>query len=185
MADSQRSSDEFLNVATGLYKDNTSGDISPQDLRDLVESMRMSCGSIYVTTPAATTINTAGVYEKAAGTTAQNPDAGILRFDTPVSNRLRYTGGPNIHAAVRAAVTMTAASSNVEVGLAIAKNGTVLTPSIIERKIGTGSDKGAVAVQADVDMSTNDYLELYVTNLDGTGSVTINLANLFALGHFV
>lgn len=38
MPDVIRSVDDFLNATTGLYKDNTSGDISAQDLRDFVIS---------------------------------------------------------------------------------------------------------------------------------------------------
>lgn len=38
MADTIRSTDDFLNASTGLFKDNTAGDISAQDLRDFVLS---------------------------------------------------------------------------------------------------------------------------------------------------
>lgn len=38
MADTIRSTDDLLNASTGLFKDNTAGDISAQDLRDFVLS---------------------------------------------------------------------------------------------------------------------------------------------------
>lgn len=38
MADTIRSTSEFLHASTGLFKDNTSGEISAQDLRDFVLS---------------------------------------------------------------------------------------------------------------------------------------------------
>jgi hypothetical protein len=38
MADTRQTRDAFLNSSTGLFKDNTAGDISPQDLRDFVLS---------------------------------------------------------------------------------------------------------------------------------------------------
>jgi len=39
MADTVRTIDDFLNASTGLFKDNTAGDISAQDLRDFVVSV--------------------------------------------------------------------------------------------------------------------------------------------------
>lgn len=38
MSDTIRSQDDFLNASTGLFKDNTAGDISAQDLRDFTKS---------------------------------------------------------------------------------------------------------------------------------------------------
>lgn len=42
MAETIRSLDAFNNASTGLFKDNTAGDISAQDLRDLVASVYQS-----------------------------------------------------------------------------------------------------------------------------------------------
>ena len=50
MVDTQRS----LSAIQTLFADNTAGAISPQDLRDAVETLRMGHGEIYVSSTAAT-----------------------------------------------------------------------------------------------------------------------------------
>lgn len=51
-----RTPDDFTNVSTGLYKDNTAGDISAGDLRDLVDS-----SMLITTTSTVTTADVTGV----------------------------------------------------------------------------------------------------------------------------
>jgi len=164
-----------------ILADNTSGAISPQDVRDFLETMHPSFGSLYFSSAAATTITVAGTFYKAAGTTTQ---VSANRF-TVGTNRLTYTGTPTIHTHIAASYSMTTAGTNDILGIAIAKGGSVLTHSILKRKIGTGSDVGAAACHADVSLATNEYIELWVTNYDATATVTLDLGYLFILGMMV
>lgn len=162
-----------------LLADNTTGDISPQDLRDFLVSVQPPYGSISRLVAAATTINTPGTYEKMAGTTLLgNAD----RFDMPVDGRLRYTGLVRKHMHIAVTTSFTAGGNNVTVGLKVAKNGVVLDDSVARRRVGTGTDIGSTALHADVFMDQNDYLEIYVTNETNTNTVTIEELYLFALG---
>lgn len=177
-----RNKDDFLNATTGLFKDNTTGDISPADLQDLVESLHPSFGSLYFSTPSATTISVATTYYKAAGTTTS---VNLHRFTMPSDNRLTYTGTPDIHVHIACSISITAGAASQEVAFRMAKNGTTLAHSEISLVHGTGADVGSTALHSDVSLSTNDYLELWVTNSTSTASVTVQSGYLFAMGMFI
>lgn len=166
-----------------LFADNEAGDISPQDLRDFVESMHPAYGGCYWSTPAATTITDAATYYLAAGTTTETSSH---RFTVSSAGRLTYTGAPAIHLHIACSVSFTIAGTGDVVALCIAKNGTPQTGSAARRKVGTGTDIGSTALHWDVPMVTNDYIELYVANED-VGSTTITVENgyLFAMGMFM
>ena len=51
------------------------------------------------------------------------------------------------------------------------------TTTIIERKVGTGSDIGAAAVNGMFELAENDYLELWVANETTGGNITIEFMN--------
>ncbi len=182
MADTKRTSTDLL---TNLFQDGqAAASITPADVRDLIVSMISPFGSLAMTTPAATTITVPGTYYKAAGTTTISTTTESVT-DGSVNNRLVYTGTPDRHFQVVVALSMTCASSNQVLGMKIAKNGTVIDESIIRRKVGTGSDVGAAALIADVSLSTNDYVELFVTNETTTGAVTIDEVCMSIHGLFV
>ena len=125
------------------------------------------CGMSGNTT--ATTITVAGTYYKVSGTTTANS---LMDF-TASNNRLTYTGTSDKYFRVVVnPLSMISAGNNVIVACKIAKNGTVIGHPMT-RKIGTGADVGAGTVSFDVSLSTNDYVELFVTNETSTATVTI------------
>lgn len=188
MADTQRSKSA---LAT-LLADNTSQAISPQDLRDLMESLHFSYASMYISSAAATTVSVAGTYVKAAGTTT---DVNLHRFSgktaLAVDNRLKYTGSPDIHIHGAASFTTSMASgTNKVMGFAAyhyddsAGSGSTLTHSIITANH-AGTTPQSSALHFDVMLSTNDYIEFWVTNTTDTVSPTVNQMYLFMMGMFM
>lgn len=175
MTDTQRTK---AALAT-LLSDNITQQISPQGVRDFLETMHPSFGLCYVTTPAESTISVAGTYVKGAGTTTS---VGLHRFTMPVNNRLTYTGTPDIHVFYTATLSMTTAGTNVVLGFKIAKNDVVVADSEVHRKVATGTDVGAAPLQGGLSMSTNDYLELWVANITNTSNITLELASLHVIG---
>lgn len=172
-------------LIANLFQDGqAAGSITPADMRDFIDSTIMPFGSLSMTTPAATTIAVAGTYYKALGTTTISSTVEDVA-DGSVNNRLVYTGTPDRHFNIEASVAMTTQSNSQIVGMKIAKNGTPIDDTIVRRKVGTGSDLGAAGVQGDVQMSTDDYLELFITNESGTTTVTIETLNLFIAGIFI
>lgn len=168
-----------------VLADNTSGDISPDDVRSIPQSIKQPHGSIYMVTPAATSIVTPGTYYKAAGTTAASDGTSAYEFTLGTNNRLTYTGATTKHAHLVCSLSMTCASNNQILGFAIARDGVVLQHSLLRRKVGTGADVGAVALHADCALAPNDYLELFVTNDTSTAAVTVTKMYLFAVAMFM
>ena len=163
-----------------LLADNTTRAITPSVIRDFLESVACTSGSLYVTTPTATTIITPGTFVKAAGTTTIV--SGAHRVDMPSNNRLRYTGVPTVHIHLVANLSVSCASDNQLLSFDIYKNGVNVDHSQMEHKIGTGADVQIMAIHADMDMATNDYVELWTTNQTSTGAVTVSRGYLYFMG---
>lgn len=182
MADTNRS----LSALQALLADNNAGDISPQDVRDFLFSMKRPMGSYYITSASQTSISSQSTPVKAAGTTALSDNTVAYLFDMPANNRLRYTGTPDIHAHIAISTSMTTASNQKLVELSVYKNGTTqLAHSIVRRFVSTGADVGSTALHADVMLSTNDYIELWVANETDDTNLTIQFLYVFAVGMFV
>lgn len=177
MADTQRT----LTAIKALLADNTAGDISPQDLRDVVETFTPPYGSYYLSSAAETSVSIAGTYVKVAGTTAANN----LRDFTHSSGRLTYTGTVAQHFHLASTISFTAAGNNKLIAFKLAKNGTVVDGSYTPRFVSTGADVGSLALHWDEMLDPNDYLEIWGTNETDTTNFTAQALYLFALGMVV
>ena len=179
MADTQKT----LAALQTQFADNTTGAISPQDLRDFLVSANSAYGSCYISTPAETTI-TDGTFTKAAGTTTS---VSLNRFTMPANNRLTYTGTPDCHFHGVISFSMSIATGTnkvLELGAYIyddsGASGAVLAHSVVSRNaastaIGTG------ALHFDATLSTNDYIELHVKNTTDTTNIQVDNAYIFAM----
>ncbi len=166
MAQTQRTIAELI----ALLPDNITGDISPVDIRDMLVSLIPAHGAMNRDVSVATTIITPGVYEKGACQT----ETGLLHDITmPEDNRLQYVGEPDRHFHIVGTIASVCSGNNQVVGAKFAKNGVVIDASASRRFISTGSDIGAMAIQAETILQTNDYIELFITNETSTASVTL------------
>jgi hypothetical protein len=177
MAETQRTISDLQT----LLADNTSGDISPQDSRDVMETLRAGHAEIYIATPAATTFTDSTSYEVVAGTWALS--SGAYNWAMDVNGQLKYTGVANRMVHVAASFSIESSAANMIPYIAIAKNGTVLTPSIISRKMGSTGDVGSSALHAFTSVSNGDYLQLMIRNSTWTAAQTItaDTANMFVM----
>jgi len=174
MADTQRPVATIL----ALLGNNTTGDISPQDLRDAFVSWRNAHGQLYVTTPTATTISdTTNYFETVEPTWALSSGA-HLWDESGGNGRLTYTGTAPMTCHVAASVSFTVAGVNDIVHLRIGKNATADPASEASRFVSTGADVGSTALHLITSVSTGDYLSLWVRNESGTDNVTLQYANL-------
>lgn len=82
-----------------------------------------------------------------------------------------YTGTEDTVFAVNMHTGMTTSANNVIVSFFTYKNGVKEQGLSANRKVGTGSDVGALGVTGEVALSTNDYIELYVET-DGATTMT-------------
>ncbi len=170
--------DQFAVVNGGSTKRATIKQIS-------TEALVPSYGEIYVTGSIATVIAVVSTPVKMLGTTALSTNFTAQNFSMPANNRLRYDGAPNKVVHVEATITISAATNNKTFQFYVAKNGTVLTESCVQRKIGTSSDIGSVNVQAAMNMSTGDFAEVWVENITDATDITAITLNMFGRGFVV
>ncbi len=110
--------------------------------------------------------------------------SGSMNFDNGGSNtgRLRYTGATTKMAHVACTISAKSVSSSANFVFAIYKNGTILAASRVVQRLAVSSIQ-STALHVMAELATNDYLELYVGNLEfSSGDMQLMSINLFALG---
>jgi hypothetical protein len=135
-------------------------------------------GEYYISNAVTTTIGTAGTFVKVTGTTTANV---LSNFTHPVNNRLTYVGSTTRKFLINAVISFHGANSN-DYKFAIYKDGSsILNSSIVSA---TGSGIGilyTVSCQCIVELNNNNFIEVFVTNIDGTNSATIDFMNVTAV----
>lgn len=115
-------------------------------------------GSYYISTHTATAIASAGTYQK-VGSTATT--AIEVEGFTHSTNRLTYNGQKR---KFRISVVATVAYDTMGlIGVAIAKNGSVVTSSIIEMDIDTSGSKKVVKTEIYGELNQGDFIEVWCT----------------------
>jgi hypothetical protein len=183
MADTKRTLSDLL---TNLFQDGqASGAITPQDMRDLIESVRTQWAGLYVSTPASTTISGAGTFVKGAGTTTLYTAGGTaaVDFDMPSDNRLRYTGTPtkDIMVICNASIEINTAVIDKELGLELHDNAGVLTGTrVVGFSPATTVNSVQLSTMGVFNAATNDYVEAFIGNIDSTDDITLRNMNMYA-----
>lgn len=156
-----------------LLANNTNADVSPQDIRDLMVSLRNSFGRISQQANAAATViaDSANFFVINMSGTALH--SLVNDFDMPVSGRLRYIGVPDRVCYVVAIVSVDVGANNVEIHFRLGKNGVSDPETEMEYKKGSANAVPDVTVTMAVELSTNDYVEMFVRNLDNIDNITI------------
>lgn len=131
-------------------------------------------GELYVTVTAPSTIASAGEFRVANGTTSATGNIANFTHTNPF--RLTYTGTGTAQVFCSINYSITASGNSKVVATRFGKNGTTVTASEIQRKIGTGTDIGAAGQSAIIQMAPNDYVEFFVANTTDTVGVTIEKA---------
>lgn len=121
-----------------------------------------------------TVISVSGTAVKILGTTTANP---INQKFSHTNNRLTYTGALDRSFIVTVCASANSVGSAKQVGFYVAKNGTVIAESEIYVTTNTSSRAEGVALQTILDLSTNDYIEVFVENSTDTGNITVTELN--------
>ncbi len=176
MADTQRS----VAAIEALLADNTSGNISPQDLRDGFASWRNGHGQIFVAAADAAAItisDNTSYFETSAPVWTLS--SGAHWFDESGGNgRLTYTGTTPLVVHIACSISMTSGSNNQITHWRIGLTGVTDAASEVQRKIMTGTDVASTALHLITTVDTNDYLSLWVRNATGANNVTLEVSNL-------
>lgn len=128
--------------------------------------------NICISVPAAETV-VAGSFEKVAGTY----NAGILKRFTHAAGTLTYIGQRTRVFQVTISASITTSNNNRNIQLSLAKNGTTVTESIQERKMGTGADIGCLTVVYEIELSTGDTVESQYTTVTTATDITAKFLN--------
>ena len=105
------------------------------------------------------------VWVKALGTTTA--DSNNSKF-THSNNRLTYTGAFNTSFLVTVNTAVRSGASNQNISIGIAKNGSILTNSEMTIRTSTSNQEHPGSTQYQIDLVSNDYLELFVKNNQST-----------------
>lgn len=122
----------------------------------------------------ATTISVAGTYYKVAGTTSTGSIA--ERF-TLSSNRATYKGALTTKFKITICLSFTA-NNGKEIRFRVAKNGTTIASTQMTRTVNGTGVYAALSLQDIEELQTNDYIELFTTNITDTNSVTVSDLNV-------
>lgn len=177
MTDTQRTKAQL----TTLCADNNIGAITPQILRDFIESSTPSTGLMHFHSPGvATTISAPSTFVKAANVTELHSNA--YRFSQPLDNRLQYTGTASCVASIAASLSFTCAANNQTLAFAFYVNGVLVGSSKVRTRISTGTDVQAVTLLAQVVLNNSDYIEVWVSNETAANNLTIEHCQVLAIG---
>mgnify|MGYP003340169554 FL=1 len=175
MAETKRTlSTVLLNLA-----DNTTQQISPEDIRDAIVTATIDHGDIYIVGQSETSIPVINTWYTVAGTWSLSMG---LDWAMDVNGQLKYTGpaARMCHAGV--SLSFTTDSGNQVLKWGVARNGLIIPASIQSVKNGGGSDISSTALHLMVNMATDDYLTLEVQNTTSATGVTVEFGNMFAVG---
>jgi hypothetical protein len=124
-----------------------------------------------------TTVTTIGaantnVFVKAQGITTVGDNNSPRWVHT--DNRTTYTGNVTSDFYVNVTTSLRAAATNQSLAIAVAKNGTVIADSEVGIRVSTANQDFAGSCQTVVEMSTGDFIEVFVKNEAGTANITVS-----------
>jgi hypothetical protein len=90
---------------------------------------------------------------------------------------LQFQGVDSSRFHIDMTTSLTTSASNVIVDIYMYKNGVIEPGIAIERKVGTGTDTGALAITGSFDAVQNDYIEIFV-EVDVSSTITFSLTSI-------
>jgi len=129
----------------------------------------------YLSASAETTITTAGVFVKVAGTiTGVTTSAD---FTIVGNNRFLYTGKEKRRFKVDVVCSVTSVGNNQTVRARFAINGVTTAPSE-QQQVGVGTRVGNIPLSCMPELEENDYIEFWIANVNETSNLTVDYMNM-------
>lgn len=135
----------------------------------------VATGNLYLTSSTSTSFAGTNIPTKVLCTTTA---VGLFRVSSPINNRLVYTGTKTRRFAVISSLSVTSQSANKYFSFYVYKNGVKLPESEQAMRLSTGVDKGSLTISCTVELSTNDYIEIWAANTSDASSMTVETLNL-------
>ena len=173
---------KVLSALLAQLPDNTTGLISPEDIRDVVVSLFPSRGQLDLTASASTTFALTDTWYKLAGTTALDTTLGQDGFSQASNNELRATKAVNQVLLITANVELVCASNNKTFGITFAKNGVAITGIHVSAVLSDSGKGYGFSITGLLPTSQNDTISVFVRNETDTTAVTATSLTLSAVG---
>lgn len=167
---------KVLSALLAQLPDNTTGLISPEDIRDAVVSLFPSRGQLDLTAGASTTFALTNTWYKLAGTTALDVDVCTSCISMPANNEMRLEKAVAQIVLATATVEVSCANNNKTFSMTFAKNGAAVNHTHVTQKIEDGGANYTFALSALLPTVEDDVLSVYVRNdTDTTALTTVGL----------
>ena len=150
-----------------LLADNVNGDISAQDVRDMLVSLHGVYGAIYVTGGVTEQTGISGTPVKITGFAAD----GISSGTTPAHANDQITVGVAGDYKISAQLSFSGSASKTF--LFEIRVDDITTVYTFERKLGAGGDIGSGSMVGLLTLAANAVVSVYVSSSDGGTSITI------------
>lgn len=124
--------------------------------------------------PETTTISLSNTWYKLNSTTTEGYSQDGL---THTNNRVTY-GGATTKVFSATGIATVSGSNNDNIHFAFFKNGVLLPESEQDVTLSSGGKGAATPIQTLIQMSTNDYVEVWVKNSSGARNVTLDHLNV-------
>lgn len=181
MADTPRT----LATLLGLLADNTTGNITPQVMRDLLVSVYPSRGQLELAPggSAATTFASSGVYTPIAGTTVLDTSVCTSCVSMPSNGQLRWEKGSTHVLLANATLEVLPAANNKRYTFTFAKNGTALPALAFTAFYGNLSGNPAgVFLSGLIPITEDDIISVVGKNDTDTTAITAQVLTLSGVG---
>jgi len=99
----------------------------------------------------------------------------------PANGQLQYIGVNSETCIITISLSFSASITNHVYKIQINKNGVVVTNSITQVKLVVASNIYTVAFSKVIQLVTNDFLQIFISDTSGTSSLTFNSLNLAAM----
>ena len=176
---------KILTALLAELPDNTTGDISPEDIRDCVVSLYPSRGQLQLASSGTveTTFASSGTYTSLKGTTELDEDVCSPCVSMPSSGVLKLLKAVNQVVLVNATVEVLPDGNNKRYTFTFAKNGTAIAGLAFTAYFGNlGGNPAGVFLSGLVPMTGNDELSVVVKNDTDTTSITASVFTMSLVG---
>jgi hypothetical protein len=178
MADTERTIAYLL--ATAFPDGQAAGAITPQDLRDLIISLRHQYGDCYVSGAVETVIASQNTWAKALGTTTAGSN--LNNVSMSANNRLRNDGDQTRIFLCTAHMEVVCAGAAKQLGFGIGVDGTVDANTEVGYMHVTAASETAVSVSGLVSLAASSYAEVMVRNVTDAVNLTVQKMVFTAIG---
>lgn len=176
---------KILSALLAQLPDNTTGDISPEDIRDAVVSLYPSRGQFELASggSVATTFGSSGSYTLVKGTTALDTTVCTTCVSMPSNGVLKLLKNVDQVALVNATLEVLPAANNKRYTFTFAKNGTPVAALAYTQFFGNLSGNPAgLFLSGLLAMGYNDELSVVVKNDTDTTSITAQVLSVSLVG---